>query len=196
MDGRFARAEAILQRLVDELEKAAAEKKIHPVMYLLRDVEPIHEIGDIAYLVNRSPDSLFVSRARAMEIIGKLTAFYESVTDDEIEALNIIMESEKSRSVVSGRVPTVSKSGYVYLIKASTGAYKIGMSKDPNSRIATFKTLPFDVELLALIQTDNMHELEKELHERFADKRRQGEWFNLSSEDVEYIKSLDDDIPF
>lgn len=84
-----------------------------------------------------------------------------------------------------------NQAGYVYLVKAETGQYKIGLSKDPHNRAKTFGVLlPFNVEFEALIKTDNMRLLEAQLHQRFASKRLYGEWFKLEPADVEYIKSL------
>lgn len=83
------------------------------------------------------------------------------------------------------------RAGYVYLLRAHSGLYKIGFTKNPDHRIETFSVkLPFEVEFEALINTDNMHQLERGLHVMFDDKRVNGEWFNLSPEDVAYIKSL------
>lgn len=81
--------------------------------------------------------------------------------------------------------------GWVYLLRSADDLYKIGRTVDPNNRIRTFNVkLPFDVEYEHLIQTDNRFALETELHHHFAAQRVGGEWFNLSPEDVEYIKSL------
>lgn len=82
--------------------------------------------------------------------------------------------------------------GYVYLVQSPTGYYKIGRTVNPRNRIKTFGVqLPFEVEFVALIQTPNMHQLEQELHDRFAMKRGQGEWFALDQHDVDYIKGLE-----
>jgi hypothetical protein len=84
--------------------------------------------------------------------------------------------------------------GYVYLLQSPTEAYKIGRTKAPQDRIKTFGVkMPFEVEYIALIKTDDMVKLEVNLHNKFTDKRIDGEWFELSLEDVEYIKSLADE---
>lgn len=81
--------------------------------------------------------------------------------------------------------------GYVYLLKSSTGHYKIGRAKNPEKRLATFTIkLPFEVDYECLIYSDDMWFLERELHIRFKEKRIQGEWFMLDDEDIAYIKSL------
>ena len=83
------------------------------------------------------------------------------------------------------------KPGYIYLVASSNGTYNIGRTAAPDKRMQLFRVkLPFDVELECVIKTSDMLGLERELHKRFADKRVNGEWFALSPEDVEYIKSL------
>lgn len=81
--------------------------------------------------------------------------------------------------------------GYVYLLQSPTGAYKIGRTKNPKSRLKTFEVkLPFEVEFTALIQTRDMYQLEIDLHTKYASKKIKGEWFRLEQEDVDYIKGL------
>ena len=83
------------------------------------------------------------------------------------------------------------ESGFVYLLKGETGQYKIGKAKNPENRLKTFTVkLPFHVEYVCTIRTVDMRELEQALHEQFADKRIDGEWFDLATEDIEYIKAM------
>lgn len=81
--------------------------------------------------------------------------------------------------------------GYVYLLKSDKGHYKIGRSEKPFDRMnAMGIRLPFEVEPVCVIESEDHVSLEKELHTMFADFRVNGEWFKLADEDVEYIKSL------
>lgn len=82
--------------------------------------------------------------------------------------------------------------GYVYLLKMVNGEYyKIGRTKNYQNRLETFGVkLPFPVEYEYILQAKDMYQLERELHQRFADKRVGGEWFALSQADIDYIKSL------
>lgn len=90
---------------------------------------------------------------------------------------------EKSRAT--------KKSGYVYLLESATGHYKIGRTIDPDNRIRTFGVkLPFEVEYACIIGTSDMYGLEMRLHNLYAQKRVNGEWFDLEIDDVAYIKSL------
>jgi hypothetical protein len=97
-------------------------------------------------------------------------------------------ESRASRVVKKGHV---YKSGYLYLLRSTTGYFKIGRTTDPTNRIKTFEVkLPFEVAYEHVFPTDDMFGMEKALHSRFAEKRVNGEWFALAPDDVEYIKSL------
>lgn len=81
--------------------------------------------------------------------------------------------------------------GFVYLIQSPTGAYKIGRTTNPNDRMKTFSVkLPFEVDYVCVIQTDDMYGLESQLHNKFAKNRVNGEWFALTPDEVEYIKGL------
>ena len=89
------------------------------------------------------------------------------------------------------KVKTKDTSGYVYLLQSETGHYKIGRTKNPKHRYKTFGTkLPFKVEFIALIKSDDMYQLERDLHSMYAPQRIDGEWFDLTSDNVERIKSL------
>lgn len=93
---------------------------------------------------------------------------------------------EKERREARKREP---KPGYIYLIQSPTGHYKIGRTKDLHNRLKTFGVqLPFEVEFICVIETDDMYGLERRLHEHFAAKRVNGEWFALDTADVEFLK--------
>lgn len=82
--------------------------------------------------------------------------------------------------------------GYVYLIQSPTGVYKIGRAKNPDNRMETFSVkLPFEVAYIHLIPCENYRHSERQLHIRYADKRINGEWFDLTPEDVAWIKSIE-----
>lgn len=82
------------------------------------------------------------------------------------------------------------KEGYVYLLHGG-GAFKIGKAQDPSKRIRQLEiALPYPVQTVATVPTDDARALESKLHKRFKDKRLNGEWFDLSAQDVAYIKGL------
>jgi hypothetical protein len=82
------------------------------------------------------------------------------------------------------------KIGYVYLIKHGTrNEYKIGKTKNPIRREGELRIeLPEKVEPIHYIKTDDPSGIESYWHSRFAEKRKEGEWFSLTAEDVRAFK--------
>jgi hypothetical protein len=90
--------------------------------------------------------------------------------------------------------PPLSESanyGFVYLACSSTGHYKIGRSKSPHERVKHFDVqMPVEVKMLHFIETDDAPYLEEKLHTHYEHLNFKGEWFNLTDEDVEKLKTL------
>lgn len=85
----------------------------------------------------------------------------------------------------------MGQTGYIYLMYADTGHYKIGMSVQPSERLRSFRTeMPVEVQPVYVFPTDDMRLAESALHYLFRENRYRGEWFILDDEDVEWIKSI------
>lgn len=83
-------------------------------------------------------------------------------------------------------------SGYVYILQ-SGDAFKIGKAIDVDRRIMQISPIPpYPVKLIHSIRTTNHHALETQLHEYFAAKRLNGEWFKLTDQDVRLLKCMQD----
>lgn len=80
--------------------------------------------------------------------------------------------------------------GYVYIIESELGIYKIGRTKNVDARISQLKSLPFKIELVHTITCEDDQQFEQGLHDRFKDKRKTGEWFNLTKDDIEQLKTI------
>jgi hypothetical protein len=84
-----------------------------------------------------------------------------------------------------------TKNGYVYVCKSDINLFKIGYSKNPEERMKQLGLgSSIKHKLLYKIPTENMHQLEKELHKKFKEKREHSEWFNLDDKDLSYIENL------
>lgn len=81
--------------------------------------------------------------------------------------------------------------GFVYLkYSPSLRLYKIGKAIDPNKLgVGISLLLPHDLVPKHEIRTDCPFLLEKYWEQRFKDKKKQGEWYDLTSGDVETFKS-------
>ena len=91
-----------------------------------------------------------------------------------------------------GNKGTTSKPGYIYVIHAvNTDRYKIGKSINPNNRLVSLsKQAPYKLKLLFSFAVQDMSRAEKQLHQHFVDKQVNSEWFQLSNDDIEDLKSL------
>jgi len=78
---------------------------------------------------------------------------------------------------------------YLYLIECQ-GFYKIGIANDVGSRLAQLSTgNPFPLVVLATWGFENALPIEAALHQRFESNHERGEWFLLSSQDLETLEN-------
>jgi len=84
--------------------------------------------------------------------------------------------------------PNTANDGHVYLMKSGK-FYKIGFSVHAGARERQIAIqLPEAVSTLHVIVTDDPPGIEAYWHRRFSEKRKNGEWFDLSREDVAAFK--------
>lgn len=88
------------------------------------------------------------------------------------------------------RSRTARATGFVYLVKHGTRSeYKIGKTGNSLRREGKIRLqLPEKLSPIHYIETDNPAGIEAYWHSRFAAKRKEGEWFALTREDVAAFK--------
>lgn len=166
------------------------------VIESLKSLTP--SLGEAARVAEQAADAYKIAETAwklQPDIIALSYVYAASAAVCEIdpEEWELLVDEEFANVFKSARIqPQKSQiAGGVYLLKSNTGHWKIGCSKNFNDRLTTFAVkLPFQVEYEHLIYTNNRHDLERELHRHFSHKRLAGEWFDLSSEDIAYIKGL------
>lgn len=99
-------------------------------------------------------------------------------------------QGAKRPAAVKAQPKKPAKVGYVYLkYSPSLRLYKIGKATNPDKRGAGISLLlPEDLVPKHEIRTDCPHILEKYWEYRFQGKKKQGEWYDLNSSEVEAFK--------
>ena len=89
--------------------------------------------------------------------------------------------------------PLQHPAGYVYVIQDIdiSSFYKIGRTSNPSRRFKEFsQLLPFEIEVVAIVPTEDAPTLEWQLHQRYAEQRQRSEWFKLQDSHVKEICNL------
>lgn len=136
---------------------------------------------------------LFASTFEDMELRARAEATHRALVPKgprPTEAARISPERLVPMEIVGSpaAAPTL-RSGVVYVLKSAYG-YKVGRTRDVPSRMRTFGVhLPFIYTIPLCAWFDHCHEAESRYHARFADKRINGEWFDLTEADIEQIRN-------
>jgi hypothetical protein len=81
------------------------------------------------------------------------------------------------------------RAGVVYLLKSAYG-YKVGRSRNPPARMRTFGVqLPFIYTIPLVAWFDDCVDAERRYHDMFRTKHINGEWFDLTEEDINSVRS-------
>ena len=108
--------------------------------------------------------------------------------------INLYEQEINEETCLEENNTTINKTCFVYLmIDTTNGFHKIGISNNPRYREHTLQSDKPTIELLYAKEfpTRKMAEaLESTLHKTYESKRIRGEWFNLTSQDIEEIKSV------
>lgn len=83
----------------------------------------------------------------------------------------------------------MGRPGYVYVMRLWTHTdpemcpYKIGKTTSPKIRASQLGIkMPFEMSIILLLPTNDMDQLERDLHDAYWTQRLNGEWFHLPRE--------------
>lgn len=123
-----------------------------------------------------------------IELIKQLTEYCKGRIEYEIVAGLCDEYLARDRSTPKESEPQEGEIGSVYLIKSGR-FHKIGRANSVGRREYELAIqLPERAVLMHAIQTDDPSGIEAYWHKRFATKRKNGEWFELSAADIAAFK--------
>ena len=115
----------------------------------------------------------------------------------DYERLDALAEATPSDASAPSSIPLPDawprrpSPGFVYLLGAPQGRYKIGKARHIPTRLTQLApALPFAVTLEHSIPCEDYTGAEQAMHSRFAPRHLHGEWFALTEEDVAWIKDI------
>lgn len=137
-----------------------------------------------------TPNAVTRKLGAKAEAIEKLRDYCSS-REEHAEIYKILSQEiadrgpEHSRNEGKTSAGKASVSGFVYLVKSGR-LYKIGFSENHWRRKGELhkQTSEGITEIHTIAAIDDAPGIERYWHERFNEKRRHGEWFELSAEDV------------
>jgi hypothetical protein len=135
------------------------------------------------------------------ELRRRIDLFYLGVSARDVAALRALTRSHRKEeqerhdrwleSLQQRKSEPRKQFGWIYLLEGESGHYKIGRTKNLQSRVKALATqAPYQVQQIHAFEVDDAPSAEAALHARFVDKRHIGEWFTLTPEDVEWFKTL------
>jgi hypothetical protein len=168
---------------------------IRQLVLLTRKLGRVPTGGDLRLAAKQDTDFPSEKTMRRLGVKAdrrlRVIAFCESSPDfDDVAALWRPVETDRPVPEVESGDVTASAVGYVYLLKHGTRReYKIGRTNNPLRREGELGIqLPEKLQPIHHIKTDDAAGVESYWHRRFAGKRKEGEWFALTAEDVRAFK--------
>lgn len=155
-------------------------------VYDARKCDAYHTASEIDYLIKNymeEEDIAFLeSKLRGFEDLPKIRRAHELVEQSKAAMLIRLQKEAEARK---------PQPGFIYVLEEPINRwYKIGRAKNVERRLLGIE-LPFKVNRICSIPTNQMIWAERDLHQHFAAKRLNGEWFHLDAQDVEWLLSLE-----
>lgn len=168
---------------------------IEKLIALTRKLGRVPTHGDVVLAVKNDvgfpAEKTFRRLGTKIERASRIQEYCEANAgcEDVIELWRSVT-SQGDKSTTEGLDSESVEYGYVYLLRHGTRhEYKLGRTNNPLRREGELGIqLPEKLHPVHYIQTDDPSGVEAYWHRRFADRRREGEWFTLTAQDVRAFK--------
>lgn len=139
----------------------------------------------------RDRDTGFTTQENFDEWAKELAQIYPENPDIASTYTEVVSELlEEGYLHIVGVPPDTEEAGYIYVIQ-SGDHYKIGRTNDLDRRMGELKLQPPQPpRTIMAIAVGNAPAAEKSLHQYFAPRRTNGEWFQLTPEELATIEQL------
>ena len=116
--------------------------------------------------------------------------FVEKIIDGLVKSIKIKYENTYKNKINFLKNSIIKNEGYIYILKMNSEKplYKIGVSRNAHKRLKQINPkMPYTLKLSFSVKVNNMYNVEKILHNIFAEKRMEGEWFELNDNELNSI---------
>jgi hypothetical protein len=177
----------------NELQGAYKEEFVmEKLIELIRELGRYPVAGDLRLKARNDSNfpshNVFSSRGSKKELANKVIAYCleRNGFEDVIAICKPVIEAKVEQQ--ENKEQDELQMGFVYLMKSGR-FFKIGKSNSVGRREYELSIqMPEKLDIVHAIKTDDLSGIEAYWHKRFADKRKKGEWFDLSNEDVKAFK--------
>lgn len=137
---------------------------------------------------------LYISRKNGVTTVIKylVSLFKNGNTTPSTGSHHLYQQNPSElQKIIHNQFPRGQATGYVWFVQdQQTGHFQIGKTTQIDKRMNGFTVnLSFKNELIYLVKSGNHHQTEAAFHDYFTNKRVQGEWYTLSSEDLTWLRT-------
>jgi len=182
--------------ILDFLDGKSLKEQDFLFMYFFDNifVNSIIKKDQNSYLIFQDNNCFIYSIEVLKKIIFHLQKTIDNITNEDL----IVLQKQRRLKLntlqkYQSPIPKIkNKNGKIYILKAiGKSYYKIGKTINLNERINKISpALPFKTRLVHTIISNNIYKTELSLHKKFNDKRTNGEWFNLSKNDIKSLYKI------
>lgn len=174
----------------NELQAAYPDQKLlHQFAELIRELGHYPVTAEVKLKARMDPSfpshNTFARFGRKADLASRIFEFCIEEGDlaDVAEICAPVAESTRDTNREDPALAEIPE-GFVYLMKSGR-FYKIGRTNSVGRRERELAIqLPEKLRLVHSIKTDDPKGIERYWHDRFAERRKNGEWFELSASDV------------